>query len=273
MTVFGEKLTQVYLPWQATLRVIRASFSLQAKDRVTHNFFIGTLLLQPVIITILAVSLYMYGGKPDFGLYAAIGAGMIGIWNNNLWTSGQIVTDERRGGTLGLIVASPTSLPVVLIGKSLSNALVSLGAMGVALATGMIAFRMPLGIAQPLAFLGGLILTLVAMTSLGLVLGSTFVLTRNANEFVQVTNYPIFILSGLTFPLTLLPWWTSPLSAILAPRWGNELLNTSAGIIQGNIGINSLWLLGLSLLYILIARKLFEKIEVLVREAGSMEQW
>jgi ABC-2 type transport system permease protein len=255
------------------LRVIWRSFILQGKDRATNNFFFGTLLIQPVIFTLLSASVYMHGGRPDLGLYAAIGAGMVGIWNNNLWTSGRVINDERRGGTLSLIVASPTSLPVIMIGKSLSNALVSLLAIGVSLGTGWIAFRMPIGIENPLAFLVGLILTLIAMTTLGLVLGSIFVITRNAQEFVVVINYPIFILSGLTFPLTLLPWWTNPFSALLAPRWGNQLLNQSAGFLEGVLWPNYLWLIGLSLLYLLIARKLFRRIEFMVRRAGSMEEW
>jgi ABC-2 type transport system permease protein len=264
---------ETHYPLMSLIRVVWQSFILQAKDRTTNNFFLGTLLIQPVVFTLLATSVYTHGGKPDLGLYAAIGAGMIGIWNNNLWTSGRVINDERRGGTLSLLVASPTTLPVILVGKSLSNALVSLLAMGISLGTGYLAFRMPIGIDNPLEFLVGLILTLFAMTTLGLVLGSIFVITRNANEFVTVINYPIFILSGLTFPLTLLPWWTSPLSALLAPRWGNQLLNHSAGFFDGVIWPNYVWLIGLSLLYVFIAQKLFQRIEFMVRHAGSMEEW
>jgi ABC-2 type transport system permease protein len=273
-----DRITKVpvvgtHLRLSSLLRVIWRSFILQGKDRATNNFFLGTLLIQPVIFTLLSASVYMHGGKPDLGLYAAIGAGMIGIWNNNLWTSGRVINDERRGGTLSLVVASPTSLPVIMIGKSLSNALVSLLAIGVSLGTGWIVFRMPIGIENPLAFLIGLILTLISMTTLGLVLGSIFVITRNAQEFVVVINYPIFILSGLTFPLTLLPWWTNPFSALLAPRWGNQLLNQSAGFLEGVMWPNYLWLIGLSCLYLLIARILFRGIEFMVRRAGSMEEW
>lgn len=257
----------------ALVRVMRSSFIMQAKDRTTNNFFVGTLLFQPIIITILAVGLYRHGGQASLGLYAVIGAGMIGIWNNNLWTSGRIVTDERRSGTLSLVVASPTTMPVVLVGKSLSNALVSMLAMGVALGTGMLVFGMPLGIGNPLAFCGGLVLTLLAMTSLGLVLGPIFMLTRNAGQFVQVINYPIFILSGLMFPLTLLPMWTRPLSNLLAPMWGNQALSKAAGMLAGSVWSNYVWLLVLTIVYLFIAYRLFQRIEFLVREAGSMEEW
>ncbi len=258
----------------STLRVLIGSFQLQAKDRVTSNFFIGTLLIQPVIFTVLSVGTYLYGGKADFATYAVIGAGMIGIWNSNLWTSGRIVEDERRAGTLALLVASPTPISVVLLGKSLSNAVASLVAMGMTFATGIIAFRLPITLRDPLAFFVSLVLTLIAMTCMGLVLGSIFVITRNAGEFLTVTNYPIFVLSGLTFPITVLPLWTRPLSASLAPTWGNLALNQAAGkVVVAAMWPNYLWLIGLSVAYLVVARVLFRRVEYLVRQAGSVEEW
>lgn len=258
---------------RTAIRVLIGSFMLQAKDRATSNFFIGTLFIQPIIFTLLSVGTYMYGRRPDFGLYAVIGAGMIGIWNSNLWTSGRIVEDERRAGTMSLLIAAPTEFPVVLVGKSLSNAVASLIAMVITFGTGLVAFRLRIDIGDPLSFVVSLLLTLVAMTCLGLILGSIFVVTRVAGEFVTVANYPIFLLSGLTFPITLLPAWTKPLSAALAPTWGNLALNTAAGLIAGNLWINYLWLLGLSAVYLVVARYLFRRVEYLVRQAGTLEEW
>ena len=111
---------------RSVLRVIAGSFTMQAKERATNQFFVGTLLVLPIIFTLLSVGTYLYGGKGNFGLYAVIGAGMMGVWNANLWTSGRIVEGERRGGTLSMLIASPTPFPIILVGKSLSNAFASL---------------------------------------------------------------------------------------------------------------------------------------------------
>ncbi len=259
--------------WRSSLRVLLASFMLQAKDRTTNNFFIGTLFVLPVIFTLVSVGTYLFGGRPDFGVYAVIGAGMIGIWNSNMWTSGRIVEDERRTGTLATLIAAPASFPLVLAGKSLSNAVASLAAMVMTFATGLLVFHLPIDLQDPLAFVASLVLTVVAMTCLGLILGSFFVMTRNAGTFQSVANYPIFVLSGLSFPLTLLPAWTRPLSAMLAPMWGNLALSNAAGVIAGNPWLTDVWLIGLSLVYLVIARFLFARVEYLVREAGSLEQW
>ncbi len=146
--------------------------------------------------------------------------------------------------------------------------------MGMTFATGIIAFRLPITLRDPPAFLVSLVLTLIAMTCMGLVLGSIFVITRNAGEFLTVTNYPIFVLSGLTFPITVLPLWTRPLSASLAPTWGNLALNQAAGkVVVAAMWPNYLWLIGLSVAYLIVARVLFRRVEYLVRQAGSVEEW
>ncbi len=200
---------------RSTLRILRNSILLQMKSNLLSSYFISTLFFQPVIFTIISVGTYLYGNKPDLGLFAITGTGLISIWNNNLFTSGEIIRGERRTGTLSLILATPSSLLLILLGKSFSNAITSVFAMGITFLTGMIAFHLPIGIADPMAFLIGLILVIVSITCLGLVFGSLFILTRNAGEFVSVANFPVYILSGLSVPLTLLPLWTRPLSLFL----------------------------------------------------------
>jgi len=73
------------------------------------------------------------------------------------------------------------------------------------------------------------------------------------------------------FPLTILPAWLRPLSSILAPTWGNLALGASAGLVADNPWLIDLYLIGLSLVYLIIARTLFKKVEYLVRRDGSME--
>ncbi len=256
-----------------SLRILWSSFLLQARDRATNNFFVTTLFILPVIFTLVSVGTYLYGGRQDMGMYAVIGAGMIGIWNSNLWTSGRIVENERRLGTMQLLIGAPTPFVWILVGKSLSNAVASVLSMAMTFLTGLVAFNLPLDIRDPGAFLAGLFFTLVAQTCLGLVLGSFFVITRNAGTFISAANYPIFVISGLTFPLTMLPMWLQTFSKILAPTWGNLALNAAAGVIGGEVWTMIAWLAGLSLVYLLIARFIFARVEYLVRKAGSLEVW
>jgi ABC-2 type transport system permease protein len=259
--------------FRATLRILRNSVILQSKSNALSSYFISTLFFQPVIFTIISVGTYLYGHKPDFGLFAITGTGLISIWNNNLFTSGDIIRDERRTGTLSLVMATPSPLLLILLGKSFTNAITSALAMGITFLTGMLAFHIPIGIADPPAFLVGLALVIVSITCLGLVFGSLFILTRNAGEFVSVANFPVYILSGLSVPLTLLPLWTRPLSQLLTPTWGNIALNEAASGSGGNMLLNYLVIIGLSIVYLAIARFLFKRVETLALRAGTLEQW
>jgi len=170
---------------------------------------------------------------------------------------------------------------VVLIGKSLSNSAISLLAMFLTFATGALVYRVPLGIQHPLAFVAGLALTVVAMTCLGLLLGTLFVLTRSAGNMTQMLNYPIFILSGLTFPITILPLWTRPISAVLAPTWGTHVLETAAGLPSPTIlallpeayWVNYLILVFLAVVYYFVAHQLYRLVERIARKLGGLQSY
>jgi ABC-2 type transport system permease protein len=258
---------------RALFRILWNSFILQCKAVSVSPYFIATILLQPLIFTIISVGTYLYGKRPDLGLFAITGTGLISIWNGNLFTSGEIIRDERRSGTLSLILATPTPLILILLGKSFANSIASVLAMGITFLTGILAFQLPIGISDPLAFVAGLALIVLSITCLGLIFGSLFILTRNAGEFVSVANFPVYILSGLSIPLTILPLWTRPLSDLLTPTWGNLILNEAAAPSGGNMLPNYLWIVGLSLIYLVIAWVLYKRIEYLALKAGSLEQW
>ena len=258
---------------RSILRIFWNSFLMQSKEVALSDFFISMAVLQPLIFTVISVGTYLYGKRPDLGLFAITGCGLISIWNNNLFSSGEIIRGERRSGTLSLILATPTPLILILLGKSFANAITSVVAMGVTFLTGILAFQLPLGIADPLRFLVGLVLIILSITCLGLIFGSLFILTRNAGEFVSVANYPVYILSGLSIPLTILPLWTRPLSNLLTPTWGNLILSDAAAPSGGSMLPNYLWVVGLSLIYLVIAWVLYRRIEFLALRAGTLEQW
>jgi ABC-2 type transport system permease protein len=258
---------------KASFRIFGTSFLLQAKENRLSQYFIATMLIQPVIFTLLSVGTYLYGKKPDLGLYAITGSGLVGIFNNVLWTSGEIISRERRYETLSLIMATPTSLFLILLGRSFANALISIFAMGMTFLTGIVAFKLPLEINHPLAFMAGLFLVVLALTCLGLVFGSLFVISRSAGEFMEASNFPVYILSGLSIPLTLLPLWTRPFSVMLAPTWGNDLLNNAAKASPVNLLPDFLWLIGLSVFYFGIGWILYKRVEVLAFRSGTLETW
>ena len=70
--------------------------------------------------------------------------------------------------------------------------------------------------------------TVIGLGLLGLVLASTFILYRNANAMSNLLEYPVWLVTGLLVPLSLLPGWVEPIGWVLAPTWGVEAIRAAA---------------------------------------------
>jgi ABC-2 type transport system permease protein len=222
-----------------TVRVIRSGFVMNLKMVGTSSFFLVTSTVQPVIFATIAFYMFKSGGQPGTLLYAALGAGMMGVWSTTLFASGGMVQWQRWQGTLELGAAAPPSLTLVYLPFTLANAFIGMYALAATLVWGRLMFGVPLHFAQPWLFVLSLPATVVGLGLMGLVLASTFVLYRHANALSNLLEYPVWIASGLIFSTSLLPEWTRPISWILPPYWGVLAIRHAAlgGPVWGPLGI------------------------------------
>jgi ABC-2 type transport system permease protein len=210
------------------LRVVWTGFVINLKMLATSSFFLVTSTLQPVIFASIAFYMYRSGDRSGTLLYAALGAGMMGVWSTTLFGSGGMIQWQRWQGTLELGVASPPSLGLVYLPFTLANAFTGMYALAATLIWGRLVFGVPLRFAHPWLFVLSLPATVLSLGMMGLVLASTFVLYRFANALSNLLEYPVWIASGLVFSTALLPAWTRPVSWILPPYWGILALRRSA---------------------------------------------
>ena len=87
---------------------------------------------------------------------------------------------------------------------------------------------MPLHFAHPWAFAVAVPTGVLALGLMGLLMASSFILYRHANALSNLLEYPVWVATGLLFPLALLPGWVAPISWLLAPRWGIDAIRHSA---------------------------------------------
>src|SRR5689334_16100491 len=140
--------------------------------------------------------------------------------------------------------------------------------MAATLVWGWALFGVPFHLAHPLLFLVAVPVTVLALGMLGLLLASTFVLLRNANALANPLDYPVWLLSGMLTPLTVLPGWTRPLSYALATTWGARALRgASAG---GAVWTPAAAALGLGLLYVLAGSLALVRVERRARAAATL---
>ena len=105
-----------------TLRIVTSGFVMNLKMLGTSGFFVLTSVGQPVIFATIAFYMFKSGGRSGTLLYAALGAGMMGVWSTTLFGSGGMIQWQRWQGTLELSVGSPPPMVLVYLPFSLANA-------------------------------------------------------------------------------------------------------------------------------------------------------
>jgi ABC-2 type transport system permease protein len=153
---------------------------------------------------------------------------MMGIWSTTLFASGGMIQWQRWQGTLELGVTAPVPLLLVYLPFSLANTFTGAYALAATLVWGRVLFGVPLHFVHPWLFAVAIPVTLLSLALFGLVLGSAFILYRQANALANLLEYPVWIASGLVFSLAVLPEWTRPVSWILPPYWGVRSLRAAA---------------------------------------------
>jgi ABC-2 type transport system permease protein len=212
---------------------------LHTKQLSRSPFEIATALIVPVVQATLAVYLFRAGGEPGRLLEAAVGAGLMGVWSSVLFGSGGAIQNQRWQGTLEMLMLAPRPPALVIFPITLSTAVTGTYAMLATLLWGRLLYGVPLTFAHPLLFLVAAPGCVLGLGMFGLLLASTFVLMRNANALANTLEYPIWLVSGMLVPLTVLPGWTGPIAAALPTTWGARAVHEAAsgGPVWPSLGI------------------------------------
>jgi ABC-2 type transport system permease protein len=197
------------------LRVVWTAFYLYLKQISVDSFVIFTVIVQPLIVALLA--LYMLRDTEGFqAIYVIVGSAMTGLWSGTLFFSSFNIEFERWTGNLENIVGSPTHLATVIVGKTLANLTMSLSSMLLGYTLAALLFDFQLTIAYPFLFFVSLLLTLLALISLGLVIAPLMSTNPGAGVWANAMEFPMYILGGFLFPVLLLPCMPRPVAA--SPR-------------------------------------------------------
>ena len=198
------------------------------KTNLLSGFMLLMAVIQPVIFASIAFFMFEAGKRPGTLLYAAIGAGLMGIWSTTLFASGGSLQWWRWQGFLEPLVATPTPFVLVLLPATVANSTYGMYALGMTLAWGRLVFGIPLTFAHPWLFALAVPATIVGLGLLGFFLASSFVLYRHANALSNMLEYPVWLVTGVLVPLSLLPGWVRPIGWILAPTWGVRAIRAAA---------------------------------------------
>lgn len=210
------------------VRLVAVTWWLQLKLR-SRSAFDGLLsLLWPLGFASTVFLMYRQRDPGAVLLSASLGASVMGVWSATSTTAAGVLQMERRQGTLELLVAAPTPFPYLVIPMTLSMATIGAYSIAVTLLWGRLVFGIPLVVKDPLAFVGAVAVTVVAIGMLGFLLAIGSVRYRTAWALGNALELPVWLICGFLVPIANLPAWVRPISWILAPTWGMAGIRAAA---------------------------------------------
>lgn len=224
---------------KATWYTLWASFNTHIKLTLTRPTFQITLVAQPVVMATIAYMVYRrIGDEGGFSPFVALGAGIAGMWSSTAFSSAGDVNRERFYGTLPTLLGSPSPLAVVMMGKVMANATLCTFSLAISLAFSLFILGVSPGISNPLAF-GLALLDFQFATSLfALAMSGMFLLSRSTAVLQNFLEYPLMIVSGVFFPLEILPEWLRPAGWLTPLYWGSEAMRRA---IEAPLNAGEYW--------------------------------
>jgi ABC-type polysaccharide/polyol phosphate export permease len=253
------------------LRLVRlffVSLRIHFKELSASSFQIVTAAIWPLIFATLAYFMFRAGSGAPTLLYASLGAAVLGIWSLTASSAGAAIQRQRWQGILELLVAAPA--PFFLVLAPITVAISALGVYSIAstILWGRLLFGVPLHVEHLLLFAVSIPLAILSIGMLGLLLASTLVVYRSANAFSVALEYPVWLITGLLVPISLLPGWVAPIAWALAPTWGMRAMRNAA--LGGPVWPALAACLALSVAYAAIAYVLLGIFERRARERATL---
>jgi ABC-2 type transport system permease protein len=194
----------------------------------------------------------------DFLIPGMMGIAVLWIGITNSTNS---IAKEKDEGTLRRILLTPTGPWPVLMGKTIGSLFSALVSAAIAVVAGMLVFNVTFRGDIPLAIL---VLILGALSSIGfgLIFSSIAKNREAANNMSVVFSLPVQFLTGLFFPLSMMPWFMQAISKILPFTYCVEALRdilireASWSTVAPNVFILAIYSIGLYLAGALIYKRI-----------------
>lgn len=212
----------------STLRLIGLGWWLQLKMRSRSAFDGALAIVYPLFFATSVFLIYRQSASSTALVAAAVGASVMGVWSAVATTASTSLQNERRQGTLELLVGSPSPFPLIVVPITLSMATIGLYSLVATLLWGRLAFGIRVSFAHPFTFALACVVTALGVSVLGFVLAVTAVRYRSAWALGNALELPIWLICGFLVPLSILPDWVRPVSWLIPVTWGVSAIKAAA---------------------------------------------
>jgi ABC-2 type transport system permease protein len=203
--------------WRLFLRTVQG----RAYPRVVgaQRQFWG--LVVDIFLPFLAVCAYVFlyrslRAPEAFVGFVILGGAMIAFWLNVLWSMANQLFWEKETGNLALYVVAPGSLMAILLGMAIGGIVVASLRAFVIVAIGSWLFGVHYAVASVRLLVIVFISAVTALYALGMVFASIFLrLGREGWHYVNIAQEPVYLISGMYFPVKSLNFWVAAGASVL----------------------------------------------------------
>ncbi len=205
------------------------------------DFVFGTTFIVPLTqIVFFAFVVQLGGGGPSEIAYTAIGNAVATVTYSSVFSVCQTTDHEKSQGTMEHLLVSPANRLALYFGRGLIPILLSLATVAVGLVYAAVLF----GVSIPLSVIPSLtvsvVLTAFAMVGFGLLLGGVALYLRTSIILGNIFLFVGLLLSGVNFPLSVLPVPLQWAGDALPLTWGVAAIRAVlAGEAFGSVAV--LW--------------------------------
>lgn len=249
------------------MRLVFAAWWLQFKLFSRSPFFVSLALLTPIAYVTIALLMARNGNATET-TRVVFGAGLLGTWSATLFGAGESLYMQRFTGTLTMLLSSPRSLFAPVLGFSLASVTLGLYSIVAVWFWSVAVFRVEISNANTFGLIVGLLVSLLALVSLGVVLAAYYILSRQAMAISNLLEYPIWIATGVLFPVSYLWSWMAWSGKILPLGWAVDVINRA--IANRPYGLELYIATLLSALFIVFGYILLKKVDYKVRVSGEL---
>lgn len=174
-----------------------------------------------------ALGLEASAGTDDLAGFLFLGTVVGALVGAAFWDIAFSFKREMDSGTLEPAWLTPTRPETFVLGRALAALVIGGSATLVLVLIGLVvfgaSFSAGIWLAVPAVLLAGL-----SMIGIGYLVASAVLILNEPNFFVDATNFLFAIVSGVAFPITVLPIFVRPVAYLLPTTYALDLLRAQA---------------------------------------------
>jgi len=147
--------------------------------------------------------------------FVLVGLALAGYLRTSMTTFAYLIRNAQMTGTMEALLVTQTRLPTIILGSSIYSFGVTSTTVILYLLVGALVFGVDLSRANIPAALLVLVLSIIAFSSMGIVLASLIVMFKRGESFLSMFTQLPMLFGGVYFPVSILPGWLQIISTLL----------------------------------------------------------